>query len=194
MITVREYLVSRFSKSNALTRRESDLIGLKWPLKKGWVEKFADVKITEQKLQQLMAIADSRNSQNIQDRLERKERNRLNKLVKAGAITRADADSEIKIFAQKSPVVIDKKPKTRVSNDSFYLSREWREVRYKALVKHGAACQCCGATRTDGVRLHVDHIKPRSKWPSLQLDINNLQVLCEDCNLGKSNKDDTDWR
>lgn len=71
MITVREYLVSRFSKSNALTRRESDLIGLKWPLKKGWVEKFADVKITEQKLQQLMAIADSRNSQNIQDRLER---------------------------------------------------------------------------------------------------------------------------
>ena len=48
----------------------------------------------------------------------------------------------------------------------------------------------CGSTE----RIHVDHIKPRSKYPELELDINNLQVLCEDCNIGKSNIDETDWR
>jgi hypothetical protein len=26
------------------------------------------------------------------------------------------------------------------------------------------------------------------------LDINNLQVLCEACNIGKTNRDTTDWR
>lgn len=76
----------------------------------------------------------------------------------------------------------------------FYESREWRELRYRALVKNGGACQACGATAKDGARIHVDHIKPRSLFPKLELEISNLQVLCEDCNLGKSNKDTTDWR
>lgn len=42
--------------------------------------------------------------------------------------------------------------------------------------------------------MHVDHIKPRSKYPHLAYDVNNLQVLCQDCNFGKSNHDETDWR
>ena len=73
----------------------------------------------------------------------------------------------------------------------FYKTREWLELRYKAIVKHGKTCQCCGSKKTP---IHVDHIKPRSKFPDLELDINNLQILCEDCNIGKSNKDVTDWR
>jgi hypothetical protein len=43
-------------------------------------------------------------------------------------------------------------------------------------------------------KLHVDHIKSRSKHPDLALEITNLQVLCADCNIGKSNTDETDWR
>lgn len=76
----------------------------------------------------------------------------------------------------------------------FYLSDEWRDVRYRALLKHGGACQCCGATPSPGRPLHVDHIKPRSKFPELGLDISNLQILCVDCNLGKRAWDQTDWR
>ena len=75
----------------------------------------------------------------------------------------------------------------------FYESREWRALRYKALIQHGRQCQCCGA-KPPQIILHVDHIKPRSIHPELELDIDNLQILCEDCNLGKSNKDDTDFR
>jgi len=45
-----------------------------------------------------------------------------------------------------------------------------------------------------GIVIHVDHIKPRSRYPELSLEIENLQVLCEDCNMGKSNVFETDWR
>ena len=41
--------------------------------------------------------------------------------------------------------------------------------------------------------VHVDHIKPRSKYPKLALVKSNLQVMCEDCNLGKVNTDTIDW-
>lgn len=73
----------------------------------------------------------------------------------------------------------------------FYKTREWRELRYKVLLKFGRKCQCCGEI---GGYIHVDHIKPRSLFPSLELHEDNLQVLCEACNMGKSNKDSTDWR
>ena len=42
--------------------------------------------------------------------------------------------------------------------------------------------------------MHVDHIKPRSTHPHLSLDESNLQVLCDDCNVGKSNRYEDDWR
>jgi hypothetical protein len=51
----------------------------------------------------------------------------------------------------------------------------------------------CGVTAVS-VQIHVDHIKPRSSYPELELDIKNLQVLCRDCNLGKSNTCETDLR
>jgi len=68
--------------------------------------------------------------------------------------------------------------------NNFYKSREWREIRYVALRASNRSCQCCGAKNTE---LHVDHIKPISKYPHLKLDLKNLQILCRECNLGKSN-------
>lgn len=84
--------------------------------------------------------------------------------------------------------------KPRKGWSDFYASREWRVLRYRALKLHGACCQCCGASAKDGKVMHVDHIKPRSKYPELELVLSNLQVLCEDCNLGKLAHDETDWR
>jgi 5-methylcytosine-specific restriction endonuclease McrA len=75
--------------------------------------------------------------------------------------------------------------------ESFYDSNEWRKTRYQALKIHGSKCQAC---KTEVGPMHVDHIKPRSKFPELQLEVSNLQILCEACNLGKGNWDETDWR
>ena len=87
-----------------------------------------------------------------------------------------------------------KKKKKIIPSNVFYSSREWRELRVKALTKYGRHCCLCGRGVEHGIILHVDHIKPRSKNPYLGLDINNLQILCEDCNIGKSNKYSEDWR
>jgi 5-methylcytosine-specific restriction endonuclease McrA len=108
---------------------------------------------------------------------------------------------KIKSCAVQS-VVVKPKPETKsiraggvdVASDAFLSTFQWRKVRMEALKKYGPRCQCCGATPATGAVMNVDHIKPRKKWPSLALDVNNLQVLCHDCNHGKGNWDDTDWR
>lgn len=90
------------------------------------------------------------------------------------------------------------KPKKKITYaefQEFYRSRPWRELRHAALKLYGAKCQCCGGTPlSTGGPMHVDHIKPRSKFPELELEISNLQILCEDCNMGKGGQDQTDWR
>ena len=78
---------------------------------------------------------------------------------------------------------------------SFYKSREWLELRVRVLEKYECKCMMCGRSpKFHRVVIHVDHIKPRSKFPNLSLDFNNLQLLCAACNRGKSNKYETDWR
>lgn len=109
-----------------------------------------------------------------------------------GKMNKASARKILRQFAGGGE--IKKIKHMRSSSENFYRSREWRQVRYEALIKCGRACMCCGAKPKDGIILHVDHVKPRSKYPQLELDINNLQILCEDCNLGKSNIYEDDFR
>lgn len=75
--------------------------------------------------------------------------------------------------------------------EAFYASFQWRQIRYTILKKAAGCCMLCN--RSDLV-LHVDRIKPLRKYWSLRLDPDNLQVLCEECNHGKGNWDQTDWR
>jgi 5-methylcytosine-specific restriction endonuclease McrA len=80
------------------------------------------------------------------------------------------------------------------NSDAFLRGFEWRRLRMSVLVERGARCECCGASAKDGVRIHVDHIKPRSRYPELALTKSNLQVLCAECNHGKGSLYETDWR
>jgi len=59
-------------------------------------------------------------------------------------------------------------------------------IRYQVLTRDNSRCQQCGASARNGASLHVDHIVPVSKGGTT--DLNNLQTLCETCNLGKSNR------
>jgi 5-methylcytosine-specific restriction endonuclease McrA len=82
----------------------------------------------------------------------------------------------------------------QANSDSFLSSYEWRKLRMEALKMYGARCQCCGASPADGAVMNVDHIKPRKLFPHLALSLDNLQILCHECNHGKGNWDMTDWR
>ena len=60
-------------------------------------------------------------------------------------------------------------------------------TRFIVLQRDGFRCCACGASPANnpGVQLQVDHIIPWSKGGETTLD--NLQTLCSECNLGKSN-------
>ena len=75
------------------------------------------------------------------------------------------------------------------NKESFYDSPEWKALRNKVSKTYPPICMRCG----NKDNLDVDHIKPRSKYPELELDFNNLQVLCRDCNLLKGTKDSPEW-
>lgn len=79
----------------------------------------------------------------------------------------------------------------RKQDDRFYSSKEWRNLRKRVIEFYGNNCLKCGSYCEE---VHVDHIKPRSKFKELELCFDNLQPLCWLCNLTKSNKDITDYR
>ena len=59
----------------------------------------------------------------------------------------------------------------------------WRRIRERILARDGHCCQSCG--QTDG-KMHIDHIVPKRLGGS---DLEeNLQVLCQFCNLSKGGR------
>ncbi len=83
------------------------------------------------------------------------------------------------------------------SADEFYRSYDWRRLRFDMLernrARHGVlTCECCRATLAR--QWHVDHVRPRSSHPELALEPANLQVLCQDCNVGKGTRHPLTWR
>jgi HNH endonuclease len=61
-------------------------------------------------------------------------------------------------------------------------------LRYIVLKRDNSKCVRCGRgpDKDNGIKLHVDHKIPFSLGGLTTLD--NLQTLCQECNLGKSNK------
>lgn len=106
---------------------------------------------------------------------------------KVKTVTKQDpTESSVKNFISKSNI--------DVTSDEFLKSFEWKAMRMLAIKKYGNICQCCGNSPKNGAVINVDHIKPRKIFPDLALDITNLQILCSECNHGKGNWDQTDWK
>ncbi|MRG44096.1 HNH endonuclease [Chitinophaga sp. SYP-B3965] len=65
-------------------------------------------------------------------------------------------------------------------------------MRWQVFQRDSWKCVACGKNADDHIWLEVDHIIPRSKGG--KNEITNYQTLCNVCNIGKSNKDETDIR
>lgn len=67
-----------------------------------------------------------------------------------------------------------------------------KNMRFDVLKRDNFKCRACGRSPANDpkVKLQVDHIIPVSKCGETILS--NLQTLCSDCNLGKTNKLYTD--
>ncbi len=82
----------------------------------------------------------------------------------------------------KSNKTSKKKAKKKYSfSDSVTKDPRWKLLRAKVLKTYGRECMCCGSKQ----EIQVDHIKPKSIYPELAFDFNNLQVLCRKCNFDK---------
>jgi hypothetical protein len=83
-----------------------------------------------------------------------------------------------------------KKLKASSVNNDEYKKENSRNVslslRLKVLMKDNFRCVFCGKSPATSIntKLHIDHIIPFSKGGKSILE--NLQTLCEECNLGKS--------
>ena len=157
---IREYLEAKYKvrKPTTMMYVEAKAFGIQYQLQAGWLETYGDVEITPE-----MACA---------------LRKSLEKNATDSAMSGIRILDRAWIELRKTPNAMD---------SGFLLSKAWKRIRLKALMLHGRRCQCCGASVDDGAVLNVDHIKPRSLFPELALNINNLQVLCGECNEGKGN-------
>ena len=104
-----------------------------------------------------------------------------------------ETNTPLKMIVPRKEIARSLEKTSRAKKKKFFDSWEWKEVRYEVLVKFGARCMLCGATAKD-TKIHVDHIKPISKFWELRLQMSNLQVLCQSCNMGKGNHSADDFR
>ena len=95
---------------------------------------------------------------------------------------------------------------TKEALDLFYKSKKWKKLALATKVKRGFRCECCGFTpqaswkpkwlrrwAEDSNYIVTDHIKSVKNHWDLRLDPRNLQVLCNNCNLGKGSNNYTDF-
>lgn len=96
------------------------------------------------------------------------------------------------IFAESNEILEDTKDDKYTTNFEQQKIRRTRtislSIRVKVLARDKFKCVFCGKSpaMNAGTQLHIDHIVPYSKEGTNTID--NLQTLCEECNLGKSNK------
>lgn len=57
------------------------------------------------------------------------------------------------------------------------------KLRFEVFRRDNFTCQYCGRTVKDKIKLHIDHIIPKSKGGNLSMG--NLITACFDCNEGK---------
>lgn len=79
--------------------------------------------------------------------------------------------------------------------DTFYSDGPWRDLRDEKLEEYGAHCQRClikyNIIMTKNLQGH--HIEPRSKRKDLELDRNNIVIICQTCNLQLKDSGIVDW-
>ncbi len=99
-------------------------------------------------------------------------------------------------YVNSTEIKIDESEPTSdtTSDVANHITRRDINLRMRFIVMKRDNFKCCMCGRspatTPGLELHIDHIIPWSKGGETVID--NLQTLCSDCNLGKSNLSETE--
>lgn len=169
-----DYLSAKYevAKPSIMLGVEQKIFGIP-KLHAGWLDRYGQTEITP----------------NMAKRL----RFELNRIIERRT-KRSVVEGAYRALAALDKAWIEIKRIPNAEDPAFLQSKAWKRLRLQAIKLHGSKCQACGATPASGAVLNVDHIKPRLLFPALALRIDNLQVLCSECNEGKGNWDMTDFR
>jgi hypothetical protein len=212
-MNILEYLQKKYSVvvPTTIKKAEANIFGISYPLTQNWLSLHGGREIDSGMKARLVQSLIARNDRFSADGLSalgetmppkpspppmaKADRKHKARVAKKAAKVRA---LEAKIAAgKKAACTYPNKVSVQgvdVSSNDFLQTYEWRRVRMEAIKKYGPVCMCCGATKDTGAVINVDHIKPRKLFPGLALSLDNLQILCHECNHGKGNWDMTDWR
>lgn len=162
-----DYLEAKYGVGSATTilHCEARALGIPYPPPSGWLRNFGPTEITADAAERL--------------------RSALQKSTKPSAANGLAVLDAAWISLKRAP---------SANSDGFLQSKAWKRARLMAIKQHGMRCLICGSSPMEGAVLNVDHIKPRRLFPELALVVENLQVLCGDCNEGKGNWGMTDAR
>lgn len=166
----------------------SQVKALGWPgglSTKNWLKRSVGKEITLKQKEEFEKKAFDRPIQFVAKELKATGRKRSKKKLN---------DQHSLIDRKERKEFVERHSQEFIASAAFLQTMEWKRARIDVLVRYGNTCMCCGARPVDGIYLCVDHIKPRKTHPELALDINNLQILCNNCNAGKGNDFNISWR
>jgi len=199
-MTLEEYIAKYRRGNAALTLAEAKIAGIAYPLPSGWFRKNRQTEVDGEAMYAAMlarkADVKARKESNIalfgavpkEPKNVRKAKRIVAKAIRTLGLTIVAPAPTSAPSAPSRPRPSTSDWDVYVNSADFLKSFEWRQLRLQAFKKYGRVCLCCGATPGNGVVLNVDHVKSRRRFPHLALDIENLQVLCGDCNHGKANQ------
>jgi len=111
-------------------------------------------------------------------------RKALEAFVRASNEAQNESEGPLEAVARAESMPEQPKGRTNRGDPSRVRSVGWR-LRYSVLRRDRFSCRACGRSPAlqPGLVLHIDHIVP---WSQGGLTVEqNLQTLCEQCNLGK---------
>ena len=123
--------------------------------------------------------------------MARKKPNVWQKLVRSAVrdiIDRANAQNPSRTTKSKTTTTTSNSRQSQSTKKKESIKRSRyisKSVRVAVLHRDSYKCVFCGRT-SQQIELQIDHIMPFSKGGSNEID--NLQTLCVDCNLGKSDR------
>lgn len=136
----------------------------------------------------------------IQKKYDKLMKEKQQSIIKNVSNINSDLLSKVEKYKDNNETVIEfienailkSLPKKALSQEELKEINRRRKIsdttRYAVLERAGFKCQCCGSKplKNNDVVLHIDHIIPHSLGGSDSID--NLQVLCDKCNLSKQNR------
>lgn len=174
VITKEKFKLIFGTQQGVPTRSQAGVVGIPYPLQKGWTKNFIGSSISDDQYNKLIKLRDDRIAFKAGKRIQQQP-------IKKPKKKQVRKTPKVDDLYHKPNTVFIKNPGR--GNKKYY-APEWMELRDKALDRDGHKCINCGATRKLNVH-HLCYIKGKKVW---EVPLWYLVTLCETCHAKEHKK------